>query len=166
MEEAARIGDIFVTATGNKHVIARRHFDLMKDGAIVANAGHFDVEVDVKGLHEIAKKSRRLGANLEEFELKNGRKVRLLSEGRLVNLARPSGQGHPIEIMDASFALQALCAEHIAAGGRKMLPAVHSVSLAVDEMVARLVLESKGIHLEKMSAEQARYASSWKEGTE
>ncbi|MDO8339334.1 MAG: adenosylhomocysteinase [Candidatus Burarchaeum sp.] len=166
LEEAARIGDIFVTATGNKHVIAGRHFELMKDGAIVANAGHFDVEIDAKGLREMAKKARRLGANLEEFELKNGRKVRLLSEGRLVNLARPSGQGHPIEIMDASFALQALCAEHIAAEGKKMLPAVHSVLAAVDENVARLVLEAKGIYLENMSAEQARYANSWKEGTE
>ncbi|VVC03853.1 Adenosylhomocysteinase [Candidatus Burarchaeum australiense] len=165
MDEAARVGDIFVTATGNKHVIARRHFELMKDGAMVANAGHFDLEVDVQGLRQMAKKSRKLGPNLEEYLLGNGRRVRLLSEGRLVNLARPSGQGHPAEIMDASFSLQALSAERIAKQGGSMLPAVHDVPPQLDEMVARLVLESRGVRLDRLTKEQEHYVNSWREGT-
>jgi adenosylhomocysteinase len=160
MEQAAKVGDIFVTATGNKHVIAARHFALLKDGAILANAGHFDVEIDVEGLGKAAKSKKNTKENVDEYLMADGRCIYLLSEGRLVNLARPSGQGHPSEIMDASFAVQALCAERIAKSGEAMPKAVHPVPFGLDELVAQLVLEAQGVRLEPPTAEQKKYAES------
>jgi len=160
IEQAAKVGDIFITATGNEHAIAAKHFGLMKDGAILANAGHFDVEIDVEGLGKMAKSKRRVKENVDEYVMRDGRKIYLLSEGRLVNLSRPSGQGHPAEIMDASFALQALCAERMAKQGEIMKKGVHPVPFEDDEMVARLVLEHHGVKLEPPTAEQKKYSES------
>jgi len=164
MEEAAPQGDIFITATGGKCVIGRQHFAKMKDGAILANAGHFNVEIDEPGLRGMSRKVEEVKDNIACYTLKDGRAIYLLSEGRLVNLARPSGQGHPIEIMDGSFALQALCCERLAKGAR--LPAgVHPVPREIDESVARLLLRSQGICLEKPTAKQKKYAEGYEEGT-
>ena len=169
MPEAARIGDIFITATGNKNVIGKEHFSLLKNGAILSNTGHFNVEIDEPALRAQSKSVREVKDNVVAYEQKDGRTIYLLSEGRLVNLAQPSGQGHPIEIMDGSFALQALCCELLAksakTGGRKMASGVHSVPVPVDDEVARLLLASKGIKLEAPSAEQKKYAESFEEGT-
>jgi len=166
MPEAARQGDIFVTATGNKGVIGKEHFGLMKSGAILCNTGHFNVEIDEPALRALSKRVFEVKDNIVGYEQKDNRILYLLSEGRLVNLAQPSGQGHPIEIMDGSFALQALCCELIASSRkRKMAAGVHSVPKEVDDSVARLILASKGISLEKPSAEQQKYAESFDEGT-
>ncbi len=169
MPEAARIGDIFITATGNKSVIGREHFALLKNGAILCNTGHFDVEIDEPALRALSKKVREVKENVMAYEQKDGRTIYLLSEGRLVNLAQPSGQGHPIEIMDGSFALQALCCELLAksakAGGKRLAPGVHNVPVEIDDEVARLLLSSKGIKLEAPTPEQKKYAESFEEGT-
>ena len=169
MPEAAKIGDIFVTATGNKNVIGKEHFSLLKDGAMLCNTGHFDVEIDEHALRAASKKVHIVKDNVAAYEQKDGRTIYLLSEGRLVNLAQPSGQGHPIEIMDGSFALQALCCELIAAssktGAKKMAAGVHDVPAGIDDEVARLLLSSKGIRLEPPTPEQKKYAESFEEGT-
>ncbi|NYZ75882.1 adenosylhomocysteinase [Candidatus Micrarchaeota archaeon] len=163
LDEAATEGEFFITSTGNINVISRKHFGKMRDGAILANAGHFNNEIDIKGLEQLSSKRERVKENVERFTLRNGKKLYLLSEGRLVNLARPSGQGHPIEIMDGSFAIQALSLEFIL---KNKLPAkVISVPRSIDDEVAELALEAKGIKLSKPSEEQESYARSWKEGT-
>jgi adenosylhomocysteinase len=163
MEEAAKEGDLFITATGNIRVITKKHFEKMKDGAVLANAGHFNNEIDVDSLRKLARKKERVKENLERFTMKDGRRLYLLSEGRLVNLARPSGQGHPIEIMDGSFAIQALCLEYVS---KNKLPIkLLSVPTEIDDRVAELALQLKGIKLSKLTEEQRRYASSWEEGT-
>ena len=169
MPEAARIGDIFITATGNKGVIGKEHFPLLKNGAMLCNTGHFDVEIDEPALRTSSKSVHAMKENVMAYEQKDGRTIYLLSEGRLVNLAQPSGQGHPIEIMDGSFALQALCCELLAksskTGAKKMAAGVHSVPVPVDDEVARLLLASKGIKLQEPTAEQKKYAESFEEGT-
>jgi len=167
MLEAARIGDIFITATGNKNVIGKEHFSLLKNGAILSNTGHFDVEIDEKALRAQSRKVYPVKENVAAYEQKDGRIIYLLSEGRLVNLAQPSGQGHPIEIMDGSFALQALCCELLAksAKGKRLAPGVHNVPVPVDDEVARLLLASKGVKLEPPTSEQKKYAESFEEGT-
>jgi len=169
MPEAARIGDIFITATGNKGVIGKEHFPLHKNGAILSNTGHFNVEIDEPALRAQSKNVREVKDNVVAYGQEDGRTIYLLSEGRLVNLAQPSGQGHPIEIMDGSFALQALCCELLAksakAGGKRLAAGVHNVPVPVDDEVARLLLASKGIKLEEPSAEQKKYAESFEEGT-
>jgi len=163
LDDAAAEGDLFITSTGNIDVITRKHFEKMKDGAILANAGHFNNEIDIKGLSEISKKRERVKDNVERFTMKDGRRLYLLSEGRLVNLSRPSGQGHPIEIMDGSFSIQALSLEFIS---KNKLPAgVVSVPRKIDDEVAELALVVNGIELSKPTKEQERYASSWDEGT-
>jgi adenosylhomocysteinase len=164
MDEAAEIGDIFITATGNTNVINAEHFKKMKNGAILANAGHFTTEIDVKGLGKISVKKEFVKDNIERYILKNGKKLYLLSEGRLVNLARPSGQGHPIEIMDGSFAIQALCLEHLAKN-EKMGPGIYKVPREIDDKVAELALSINGVKLKKPTREQIEYASSWESGT-
>jgi len=164
MEEAAREADIFVTSTGNINVIAKKHFEKMKSGAILANAGHFNNEIDTNGLEQLSKRRERVKENVERFTLRDGRKLYLLSEGRLVNLARPSGQGHPIEIMDGSFAIQALSLEFISRSGKlpnKVLP----VPREIDDKIAELALAVKGIKLSNPTKEQRNYARSWEEGT-
>ena len=164
MQQAAKEGDIFITATGNKNVIDSQHFALMKSGAILCNTGHFNVEINEPALRKMSKKVEEMKDNVVGYSLKDGRTLYLLSEGRLVNLARPSGQGHPIEIMDGSFAIQALCCERIAKGA-KMKPGVHNVPVEIDDAVASLLLESRGIKLEKPTKEQLEYAESFEEGT-
>jgi adenosylhomocysteinase len=163
LDEAAEEGELFITSTGNINVITKRHFELMRDGAILANAGHFNNEIDIKALAALSAKRERVKENVERFTLRNGRRVYLLSEGRLVNLARPSGQGHPIEIMDGSFSIQALSLEFISKN--KLQAKVVSVPREVDDEIAELALAVKGIKLSKPSKEQERYARSWEEGT-
>ena len=164
MPKAAKEGDIFITATGNKDVITKEHFSLMKNGAILCNSGHFNIEINEPELRGMSEKVEELKDNVVGYSLKGGKTLYLLSEGRLVNLARPSGQGHPIEIMDGSFALQALCCEQLAKE-KKMPPGVHDVPVKIDDEVATLLLKSRGVELEKPTDEQKKYAESFDEGT-
>ncbi len=163
MEEAASIGDIFVTTTGNVAVIGPTHFRKLKNGAILSNAGHFNVEIDIQWLHKNAGTViQREG--IETFMLK-GKAIHVLAEGRLVNLATPKGMGHPIEVMDLSFALQALCTLHIAKNGKKMKGGVYEVPQDIDEQVANLKLSSLGLSIDTLSREQKKYLCSWDIGT-
>ena len=165
MEEAAAMGDIFITATGNKHVISKHHFKKMKENVILANAGHFNNEIDVDSLQAMSEESKEIMPNLVRYRLKNGKSILLLSEGRLVNLARPSGHGHPIEIMDGSFAVQALCVEYLAKSSDSLKPEIYDVPSDLDEEVARLALVAQGITLQKPTPQQLEYVSAWEEGT-
>jgi adenosylhomocysteinase len=160
--EAAAIGDIFVTATGDINVIRKEHMQKMKNGAIMANSGHFNVEVSLKDLESLSTARRTMRPNLEEFTLKDGRHLYLLAEGRLVNLA--AAEGHPSEVMDMSFANQALCAEHIAKSD-KMTPKVYTVPCEIDDNVAELKLKSMGVNIDKLTPEQQKYLSTWEMGT-
>ncbi|MCX8174874.1 MAG: adenosylhomocysteinase [Candidatus Micrarchaeota archaeon] len=165
MRQAAREGDIFITATGGKNVIDAQHFKLMKSGALLCNAGHFNVEINEPALRKMSKSVRQVKENIACYTLKDGRRLYLLSEGRLVNLARPSGQGHPIEIMDGSFAIQALCCERLAKPKCRLAAGVLQVPREIDEEVALLLLKSRGIRLEKPTQQQMEYAASFEEGT-
>ena len=160
--EAAALGDLFVTATGDINVIRKEHMKKMKDGAIIANSGHFNVEISLKGLESLSKSRRTLRPNLEEFTLEDGKRLYLLAEGRLVNLA--AAEGHPSEVMDMSFANQALCAEHIAKSER-MLPKVYAVPCDIDDNIAELKLKSMGVTIDKLTPEQQKYLSTWEMGT-
>jgi len=160
--EAAEIGDIFVTTTGDINVIRKEHMQKMKDGAILANSGHFNVEISIKDLEALATAKRTIRSNLEEYTLTNGKRLYLLAEGRLVNLA--AAEGHPSEVMDMSFSNQALCVEYIAKK-EKMPPKVYSVPREIDETVARLKLKAMGIEIDELTEEQKRYLSSWSMGT-
>ncbi len=163
MDAAAALGDIFITTTGNTGIITERHFPKMKSGAILANAGHFDVEIDVDWLERNADAvERREGINTYILD---GTALHVLAEGRLVNLATPKGMGHPIEVMDLSFAVQALSALHIARHGRELSPGVHDVPSAIDEEVARLKLDVLGLAIDRLTPEQEDYMSSWTIGT-
>jgi adenosylhomocysteinase len=162
ISEAAKIGDIFVTATGDISVIRKEHMQKMKDGAILANSGHFNVEINIKELEELAVSKRTIRPNLEEYTLKDGRKLYLLAEGRLVNLA--SAEGHPSEVMDMSFANQALCVEYLAKN-EKMPPKVYPVPREVDETVARLKLNAMKIKIDELTEEQKKYLATWEMGT-
>lgn len=159
MAEAAAQGDCFITVTGCNHVIDERHFDLLKDGAMLSNAGHFDVEVDVAALRRVAVKQFKARNNIEGFLLPNGRTVYVLAEGRLVNLA--AGDGHPVEIMDMSFALQALCCEYLAREGRMLSPGTYTVPHEVDQGVAQLKLKAQGVFIDTLTDEQAKYLDGW-----
>jgi adenosylhomocysteinase len=160
--KAAAIGDIFVTATGNTGVIRKEHMQRMKDGAILANSGHFNVEVDPRHLEEIATKKRNIRLNLDEYTLKSGNKLYLLAEGRLVNLA--AAEGHPSEVMDMSFANQALCVEHLTKI-KKMQPKVYSVPKEIDERIASLKLNAMQMQIDNLTNEQKKYFATWEEGT-
>ena len=160
--EAATIGDIFVTATGDINVIRKEHMQKMKDGAIMANSGHFNVEISIKDLESLSTAKRTMRPNLEEYTLKDGRKLFLLAEGRLVNLA--AAEGHPSEVMDMSFANQALCSEYIAKTA-KLLPKVFTVPKEIDEKVAELKLKTIGVKIDELTAEQKKYLSTWEMGT-
>jgi len=160
--EAAAIGDFFVTATGDISVIRKEHMQKMKDGAIMCNSGHFNVEINIPDLQSLSKAKRIIRPNMEEYTLKDGRKLYLLAEGRLVNLA--AAEGHPSEVMDMSFANQALCAESLAKAA-KMQPKVYTVPKQIDESVAELKLKSMGINIDKLTAEQQKYLSTWDMGT-
>jgi adenosylhomocysteinase len=165
MSEAARTGDIFITTTGSVSVIQGEHMRRMHDGAILCNAGHFNVEINIKALEKLAVKRREVLEDVEEFQFKDGRRLYLLAEGRLVNLAGKRSLGHPMEIMDMSFALQALSVEYIAKHGRELGPGVHDVPEEIDRKVAELKLRSLGIELERPTHEQIEYAKSWLMGT-
>jgi len=162
MEEAAELGDIFVTLTGNTSVIRKEHMEKMKDGAIVANSGHFNVEIDIQDLEKMAKSKRTLRANLEEYTLPNGKRIHLLAEGRLVNLA--SAEGHPSEVMDMSFANQALNAEYLVKNkGLKIK--VYRVPKEIDELIAGLKLKALGVSIDELTEKQKKYLATWDEGT-
>ncbi len=163
MNEASKIGDIFLTVTGGKHAIAGSHFDLMKDGAIVANSGHFNVEIDVDGLEERAETKRQVRTFVEEYTLEDGRRINLLAEGRLVNLG--AAEGHPSSVMDMSFANQALAAEYIIANGDTLTPDVHTLPKDLDADIARIKLNSIGMPIDTLTEEQAVYLASWEMGT-
>ncbi|MEM3597279.1 MAG: adenosylhomocysteinase [Candidatus Bathyarchaeia archaeon] len=160
--EAATIGDIFVTATGDINVIRGEHIEKMKDSAILANSGHFNVEINIKELENLSTSKRNIRPNLDEYTLKNGRKIYLLAEGRLVNLA--AAEGHPSEVMDMSFANQALCVEYLAKT-EKLPPKVHTVPREIDEAVAKLKLNAMNIRIDELTEEQKHYLSTWEMGT-
>jgi adenosylhomocysteinase len=162
MAEAAPLGDLFITLTGNIHVVRAEHFAVMKDGAIVGNSGHFNVELDLDGLARIASARRYVREMVEEFVVK-GRRIMVLAEGRLINLA--AAEGHPASVMDMSFANQALAAEVLAKEAGKMSKAVHRLAPAVDQEIARLKLQSMGITIDTLTAEQVEYLASWDAGT-
>ena len=161
--DAAPIGDVFITATGDLHVFRGEHFAVMKDSVILANAGHFDVELDLKELAAMAVARRGLRDNLEEYELPDGRRIVVVAEGRLVNLG--AAEGHPADVMDMSFADQALAAEWLVEKGESLPPDVYTLPRELDEEVARLKLEAMGAGLERLTDEQSRYLGSWEEGT-
>jgi len=160
--EAAMKGDIFVTVTGDTKVIDEQHLRLMKDGAMLANSGHFNVEINIPALEKLSKGKRRMRPDLDEYELEDGRKLYLLAEGRLVNLS--AAEGHPSEVMDMSFADQALVAEWIMKG-KGLNVSVHDVPREIDEMVASIKLQSMGVRIDELTAEQKKYLNSWREGT-
>jgi len=162
-DDAARIGDVFVTVTGNKHVLRRQHFDLMKDGAILANAGHFDVEIDLDVLGEMARDRRPARRNLEEYEMADGRRILVVAEGRLVNLG--AAEGHPADVMDMSFANQALAAEWLVQRAGKLDPGIYTLPPEIDQEVARIKLDAMGAGLEELTDEQRAYLAGWQEGT-
>ena len=159
MNEAAKVGDIFITATGCKSIITGEQFQKMKDGAILANTGHYDVEIDVQELRKIATSVRIARQNVEEFRMKDGRRLFLLAEGRLVNLA--AADGHPAEVMDMSFANQALATEYLLENKAKLQPKVYRMPLEIDKEVARLWLDTHGLKIDTLSQEQVQYLSSW-----
>lgn len=166
MEEAASLGDFFVTVTGNLHAVAAHHFDLMKDGAILANSGHFDVEIDLDSLEKMAVERREMRDNVDEFVLPGGKRIRVLAEGRLVNLG--AAEGHPAAVMDMSFANQALAALWLYQAkqeGRKLEHKVYPVPADIDREIARLKLISMGIHIADLTDDQKKYLSSWAMGT-
>jgi len=161
--DAALIGDVFVTLTGDVSVISGTHFEAMKDGAIVANSGHFNVELDLDALGKISTGKRRLRDSVDEYILKNGHRIYVLGEGRLINLA--AGEGHPATVMDMSFANQALCVEYLAKNGAKLEKRVYPVPPEIDQQVAKLKLDAMGIRIDSLTDEQRKYLSSWELGT-
>jgi adenosylhomocysteinase len=163
MERAVEVGDIFVTVTGDKAVITRAHFERMKDGAILANSGHFNVEIEIPALRELAETTRVARPNVEEFAFADGRRVYLIGEGRLVNLA--AAEGHPASVMDMSFANQALAAEFVIANAGELERRVYDVPEEIDREIARLKLGSMGIEIDTLTEEQVSYLASWDEGT-
>jgi adenosylhomocysteinase len=163
LKKAAAVGDIFITVTGDKHVIDTEHFKVMKNGAIVANSGHFNVEINIPALEKISKSKRTIRPFVDEYATRDGRKIFLLGEGRLINLA--SAEGHPAVVMDMSFANQALSAEHMVKNHAKLENKVYPVPHDIDETIAALKLEAMGVEIDKLTAEQKKYLTSWEEGT-
>lgn len=163
MVKAARIGDIFITLTGDINVLSENHFKVMKDGAIICNSGHFNCEIDIDALKKICKPAKNAKDFVEEYQLKNGNRIYLLAEGRLINLA--AAEGHPASVMDMSFANQALAAEYMVKNAKKLAKKVYSVPEHIDKEIARLKLRSMGISIDTLTAEQKKYLASWQEGT-
>ncbi len=161
--EAARTGEVFITVTGGLHTIGREHLEVMQDGAILANSGHFNVEIDIPALQEMSTGRRQVRPYVDEYQIKDGRKLYLLADGRLINLA--AAEGHPSAVMDMSFANQALSVEYIVKNHRELAPRVYSVPKETDQEVGRLKLESLGIQIDNLSSDQQRYQESWEEGT-
>jgi adenosylhomocysteinase len=163
MEEAAKIGDVFCTVTGNKNVLAKQHFELMKDGAIISNSGHFNVEIDIPSLEKLSSSKRTTRTFVDEYTMKDGRRINLLGEGRLINLA--AAEGHPASVMDMSFADQALSCEYMVKNHASLEKKVYTVPVDLDKRVAKLKLESLGIKIDRLTSEQEEYLASWSEGT-
>ena len=163
MAEAAKAGDVFVTSTGDKNVIDRQHFEVMKDGAIVANSGHFNVEINIPALRDLSVSTREPRPFVEQFTLADGRRISLLGEGRLINLA--AAEGHPSAVMDMSFANQALCAEYMVKNAERLEKTVYPVPEAIDKEIARLKLKAMGVEIDVLTPGQAKYLTSWEEGT-
>lgn len=163
MAEAARIGDIFITVTGDINVIDRDDFEVMKDGAILANSGHFNVEINIPALGQMAVNKRTIRPYVDEYTLSNGRRIHILGEGRLINLA--AAEGHPASVMDMSFANQSLCLEYLFKNKGTIESRVYPVPEAIDKEIARLKLKSMGIDIDNLTPEQAEYLASWEQGT-
>jgi adenosylhomocysteinase len=163
MAEAAKIGDVFVTVTGNKSVLRKEHFEVMKNGAIVANSGHFNVEIDIPALEKLSSQKRDVREFVDEYTMSDGRLIHILGEGRLINLS--SAEGHPASVMDMSFANQALSAEHLLKNYKSMEKKVYSVPVELDQRVARLKLQAMGVGVDTLTPEQEHYLASWSEGT-
>lgn len=163
MDLAAAQGDLFITVTGNKHIIRGEHFEVMKDGAIVCNSGHFDIEIDLKSLKSMATEVKQVRNFTEEYRLKNGKSVVVLGEGRLINLA--AAEGHPSAVMDMSFANQALGCEYLVKNKGKLEPGLHSIPAELDKEIARLKLQAMGIAIDTLTPEQIEYMNSWTSGT-
>jgi adenosylhomocysteinase len=163
MGKAAAVGDIFCTATGDKSVIRREHLETMKDGAILANTGHFNVEIDIPALRSLASETREARALVDEFTLEDGRRIYLIADGRLVNLS--AAEGHPALVMDMSFANQALSAEYAIRHAAELERKVYPVPAEIDNEIARLKLETMGVTVDQLTEEQAKYLASWDEGT-
>jgi adenosylhomocysteinase len=163
LRDAARVGDVFVTVTGDTSVVRREHIEAMKDGAVLANSGHFDVEIDTAALEDLSAERRRIREHIDEYRMPDGRRINLLAEGRLVNLA--AAEGHPAAVMDMSFANQALCVEWIVKQGGDLGKAVHTVPGDIDDEVALLKLQSMGIEIDELTPEQEAYLRSWEQGT-
>ena len=163
LREAARIGDVFVTVTGDRGVIRREHLEVMKDGAVLANAGHFDVEIDKTALEELAEGKRRIREFVDEYRLADGRRLHLLAEGRLVNLA--AAEGHPAAVMDMSFANQALAVEWVVKNRGSLGAGVYPVPAEIDAEVAKLKLRAMGLEIDELTPEQEEYLRSWEQGT-
>ena len=163
MAEAAPVGDLFITVTGNKHVIRAEHFDVMKDGAMVCNSGHFDIEIDLKSLGAKATEVKEARNFTQEYRLQNGKSVIVLGEGRLINLA--AAEGHPSAVMDMSFANQALACEHLVKNKGKLEPGLHSIPVEIDKEIARLKLQAMGVQIDSLTPDQIEYINSWTSGT-
>jgi adenosylhomocysteinase len=163
IQEAARVGDIFITISGDKNVIDKIHLQAMKDGAILANSGHFNVEINISALESLALSKRKMRPFVDEYTIDDGRHLYLLGEGRLINLT--AAEGHPASVMDMSFANQALCLEYIVKNREKLEPRVYQVPEEIDKQVARIKLDSMGIDIDSLTPEQERYLTSWEEGT-
>jgi adenosylhomocysteinase len=163
LKEAAKLGDVFITITGDRDVIRKEHMGLMKDGAIIGNTGHFNVEINVEDLESLSKGKREIRKHVEEYTLKNGKKIYLLGKGRIINLV--AAEGHPSDVMDMSFADHALCCEYLVKNYKNLKPDVYNVPKEVDDRVAQLKLESMGIKIDQLTERQKKYLSDWKEGT-
>jgi adenosylhomocysteinase len=163
MPEAAKIGDIFITVTGNKSILTHDHFERMKDGAVIANSGHFNVEIDIPALEKLSSSKKPVRPFVEEYVMKDGRKLYLLGEGRLINLA--AAEGHPASVMDMSFANQALASEYLVKNASSLKHQVYSVPENIDRHIAKLKLDSMGIQVDKLTPDQEQYLASWSEGT-
>jgi len=163
MHDAAKVGDVFCTVTGNKNVINKDHIEAMKDGAIISNSGHFNCEIDIPALEKMSSSKRTTRTSVEEYSLKDGRKINLLGEGRLINLA--AAEGHPPSVMDMSFADQALSVDYMVKNAKTLEKRVYKVPDDLDKRVAKLKLESMGIKIDKLSPEQEEYLAGWSEGT-
>jgi adenosylhomocysteinase len=163
IQEAAAIGDIFITVTGDKHVLDAAHFKVMKSGAIVSNSGHFNVEINIEALAKLSKGKRTIRPFVDEYSMRNGRKIFLLADGRLINLS--AAEGHPAMVMDMSFANQTLCAEYMVKNHKKLQNKVYPVPRNIDENIAALKLKAMGVQIDTLTAAQKKYLTSWEEGT-
>ena len=163
ISEAAKEGKIFTTLTGNKHVLRKEHFEVMPDGAVVSNSGHFNVEIDIPALESLSREPRRIREFVDEYLLDDGRRIYLLGEGRLINLA--AAEGHPASVMDMSFANQALAAEYLVKHHQDLKPQVYTMPREIDQEIAALKLSSMGLEIDVLTDEQETYLGSWKEGT-